>query len=93
MGGIKKRVVCLEKCAKKRKALRKQSHRGGNNEAGWCGTTRRRAARRDRAECLDRTGPSSPQRRAVFGTAQRESPTAENPRTSGLYKITESQNF
>lgn len=55
-------------------AVHKSSRRGGN-EAGWRWTAGRRAARRDRAERLDRTEPCSPQRTAVFGTCSRERPT------------------
>ncbi|MEQ2180927.1 hypothetical protein GOODEAATRI_006262, partial [Goodea atripinnis] len=49
-------------------AMHKSSRRRGN-EAAWRWTAGRRAARRARAERLDRTEPCSPQRTSVFGTA------------------------
>lgn len=56
---------------KRRACARSRGSSRGGNEAGWCGTAGRRAARRGRAECLDRTEPCSPQReRAVFGPTQ-----------------------
>lgn len=52
---------------KTRACARSRRSRRGGNEAGWCWTAGRRAARRGRAERLDRTELSSPQRTAVFG--------------------------